>query len=137
MLDEVEVAVAPEQTSVPELESYVEKLKPVASEYPDHFDVQYLLGRTYLQLFRHRRLAELRGAEPNVPIDDLWEATSPTEIHRQIYAWQNAEPADSESFRRLRTSPAVTQTLPAALDQFRRARLACPILPLRTCVSRS
>ncbi len=130
VLDEVEVAVAPEQTSVPELESYVEKLKPVASEYPDHFDVQYLLGRTYLQLFRHRRLAELRGAEPNVPIDDLWEATSPTEIHRQIYAWQNAEPADSESFRRLRTSPAVTQTLPAALDQFRRARLACPILPL-------
>lgn len=131
VLDQVEVANSPQQTCIPELEQFVARLEPVAADYPDHFDVQYLLGKTYLTLFRHQRLAELRETERSVPIDDLWDSTSPTAMHQQLYAWQReGTSAGADAAAALRGSPSVKQTLPRAIEQFRRARVACPILPL-------
>lgn len=109
------------------LAAAIERLEQLAAKRGDDAELHYELAKKHIQRYRLARFHELRSdSTADVGIDELWERTSMTSLHRSFFGSQRAESNNPSETSRANT--LVAAHLEPAWRELLAARAACPIL---------
>ena len=106
----------------------IERLSAATLCRQDDAEAHYNLARLWIFLYRLRAFEHVCAeAPPDTDRSSLWQITSPSVIHRQLYQFiRSGRLADLDA---LRNEPVVKDHLGPALRHLILARRACPLLP--------